>query len=127
MLVGPFLVANAPAEARDAQTANLDQPSVDVGASLRARQGRQLGPQRHPCHVGRRQARVVVPQDVQDRNVATADEVLEVVERQVAAREDLAALQRWAPFAVSGLLHLVGARPVTLLYLLLHALYASAA
>jgi hypothetical protein len=42
----------------------------------------------HERRVGGFHARIVVSGYVQERNVEAADEVLEVVERQVAARED---------------------------------------
>src|SRR5690242_19521654 len=87
VLVRPFLVAQASSEPGHAGAWGSDHATVDVDAPLRPR-ARKLRAQRHPGHVRRLEAWVVVAGYVQQRNVEAADEILEVVEGQVPAAED---------------------------------------
>ena len=107
ILVRPFLVANAAPEAGDSKPVHLDDPAVDVVASLRTRYG-QLGTQRHPRHVPRLEAFVVVAGDVEERDVHAAHQVFEVVERQVTTGKDEVWLQGREPVTVQQLIDLVG-------------------
>jgi hypothetical protein len=66
---------------------HLDDATIDVVATLRSGDG-HLRPQRRPCHVRGPDARIVISRYVEERHVGAADQVLEIVERQVAARDD---------------------------------------
>jgi hypothetical protein len=66
---------------------DLDYTTVHVVATLRSGDG-SLRLQRQPGHVRRNEALIVISGHVQKGHVGAADQVLEIVEGQVAARDD---------------------------------------
>lgn len=87
VLVRARLVTKAPAQPGYAQPLHLDDATVNVVATLRSGD-RSLRLQRQPGQVRRNEALIVISGHVQKRHVGAADQVLEIVERQVAARDD---------------------------------------
>jgi hypothetical protein len=107
VLVGTLLVPDAAAEAGDAEAGRVDDPAVDVVAAARTRD-RRLDDNR-PIRVGPvAEVGVVVAGHVEQWDAGARHEILEVVERQVAAAEDQVRPQVLQRVAVKGLALLVG-------------------
>lgn len=107
VLVGSIPVAQAAAQSGDTEAELIRNMSVDVDAAL-GTEYRRLAAVGHPGQVNRLKACVVVARDIQERNVQLADQVLEVVERQVAAGEYQVGLDRRQPVAVQAFVDFVG-------------------
>ena len=106
VLVGSVLVAQAAAEAGDTEAELIRDMSVDVDAALRTAY-RRLPTVGGPCQVDRLKACVVVARDIEERNVEPADQVLEVIERQVATTEYEVGLDGRQPIAIQAIVDFV--------------------
>lgn len=79
VLIRTRFVAQAPAQARDPKTADLNHFAVNVDSPLGS-WDRQLLAKRHPRHVWELQAGIVIAGHIEKRHIKPADQIFQIVE-----------------------------------------------
>jgi hypothetical protein len=92
VLIGPLAIADRSAQPGDPKPGGILDPAIDADAALGAHSG--AGGREPQPHVVRRPQRgVMVAGDIEKGDVRAGDQILEVVEWQVTARDDEVRLQ----------------------------------
>lgn len=107
VLVWTWLVTKASTKSGESISTHFRHFAVDVGAPLRTGNWDFLS-KWHPRHIRKLHAWVVVARNVKQRDVEPADEIFEIVERQVAARDDDVWSHRRQAVAIKRFVHLIG-------------------